>query len=159
MTAAFFHGLESQPWSEKNVILNKHFSRVYDPEMNYRNPQIFEVMHQCILEVKPDVLIGSSMGGWFAHCISTLTGIPTLLFNPAFVNRSFNPTVILGKETPLQTAIFGRHDLVIDPKTSVEWLMNNFAGPISFSFDDMEHRIPAEIFEYWIVNFIKKTNI
>jgi predicted esterase YcpF (UPF0227 family) len=158
MRTAFFHGLESPPVSEKNAILDKHFTDVYAPPMDYRDPGLFSRVLQEVTEKRPDVLIGSSMGGWFAYCLSTVTGIPTLLFNPACVGRSFNPIIETGKELPQQTIILGKYDDVINHQESMSWLVDNYHGPMSFTYEGIGHRIPADIFEKQIEKFIKKTN-
>ena len=84
MRVAFFHGLESPAISDKTVALEKLFDYVYDPAMDYKDSGLFNKVLAEVKKQKIDLLIGSSMGGWFAYCISTLTGIPTLLFNPAY---------------------------------------------------------------------------
>lgn len=156
MRAAFFHGLESPPVSEKNAILNRYFTDVYAPPMDYRDPGVFSRVLEEIEKNRPDVLIGSSMGGWFAYCLSTLTGIPTLLFNPACVGRSFNPVIKTGEEAPQQIIVLGKHDEIVNHQESMGWLVDNYHGPMSFTYEDIAHRIPADIFGKWITNFIKK---
>ena len=44
MRIAFFHGLESKPFSEKNQILIEQYgeSNVYAPAMDYRDPWLFD---------------------------------------------------------------------------------------------------------------------
>ena len=71
---AFFHGMESKPVSEKNKVLESEFSFVYAPPMNYRDPSLFRAVLNQVKESNIELLIGSSMGGWFAYCISSLTG-------------------------------------------------------------------------------------
>jgi predicted esterase YcpF (UPF0227 family) len=156
MRAAFFHGLESPPVSEKNSILEKYFSEVYAPPMNYRDPSSFRRVLQDITEFKPDVLIGSSMGGWFAFCLSTMTGIPTLLYNPALIGRSFNPVVETGNEVPKQTVVLGKHDEVINSRESMSWLVDNYDGAMSFTHEAIAHRIPADVFEKWVANISQR---
>jgi len=146
---AFFHGMESKPVSEKNRVLESGFSFVYAPPMNYRDPGLFtEVLNQ-VKESNIELLIGSSMGGWFAYCISTLTGIPTLLFNPALHSRQFDPQIELGEVKSHHTVILGRHDGIIDPIHSLQWLAENKVNSSSW-YVEMEHRIPIEVFEKWV---------
>ena len=107
MRVAFFHGLESKPHSEKNIELVKHFgeSNVYAPAMDYRDPNLFETVLKEIKERDIQLLIGSSMGGYFSYCLSTITGIPTLLFNPAVIGRSFDPVTELGNLPAKHTVV------------------------------------------------------
>lgn len=143
---AFFHGLESHPRSEKNVILDSEFDFVYAPSMNYRDSSLFETVLTDVLKNKVDLLIGSSMGGWFAYCISTITGIPTLLFNPALHSRSLDPIVSTGNMTPSHTIILGINDDVIVPRKSVDWFFEKGIG-CTLHYEKIGHRIPIDVFE------------
>ena len=146
---AFFHGMESKPVSEKNRVLESGFSFVYAPPMNYRDPSLFRAVLNQVKESNIELLIGSSMGGWFAYCISSLTGIPTLLFNPALHSRHFDPQIELGEVKSHHTVILGRQDGIIDPVTSLQWLAENKVNSSPW-YVEMEHRIPIDVFERWV---------
>jgi hypothetical protein len=148
-SAAFFHGLESPSYSEKNVELEKAFDEVYAPPMDYSDPRVFDQVLSEVKKRRPDVLIGSSMGGWFAYCISTLTGIPTLLFNPAVHSRSMEPRVKRGSQKAPHTVILGDSDSVIDPKKTVEWFSQQ-GVPIRTKSVSIGHRVPLDVFSKWI---------
>lgn len=152
MKVAFFHGLESKPFSEKNIELVKHFgeSNVYAPAMDYRDPTLFEKVLKEIKERDIELLIGSSMGGYFAYCLSTMTGIPTLLFNPAVIGRSFDPVVELGDKPSLHSVVLGINDDVIDPIESTAYFMNKGIGEFEYNKEDIGHRIPIEIFTKYL---------
>jgi predicted esterase YcpF (UPF0227 family) len=155
---AFLHGLESPHISDKTELLNKEFSFVYAPQMDYHDPSLFEKTLKEIQENKIDLIIGSSMGGWFAYCISTHTNIPTLLFNPAFHSRSFDPVVNTGDRCPHQTIVLGINDDVIKEADTVDYLHNNNIGGLVF-FETIGHRTPIDIFEKYVNkivnNFVK----
>ena len=146
---AFLHGLESPHISDKTEFLNKEFSFVYAPKMDYHDPILFEKTLKEIQENKIDLIIGSSMGGWFAHCLSTITNIPTLLFNPAFHSRSFDPVVNIGDHFPHQTIVLGINDEVIKEADTVDYLHNNNIGCLVF-FENIGHRTPIGIFEKYV---------
>jgi hypothetical protein len=148
--AAFFHGLESPPRSEKNDVMERVFSEVFAPPMDYRDSRLFDETLKSVKEFQPDILIGSSMGGWFAYCISTLTGIPTLLFNPAVHGRTFDPRVKIGSISAKHTVVLGKDDKVIDPSKTIDWFSKNGVGRARFNLAQMEHRIPIDIFMRWI---------
>jgi predicted esterase YcpF (UPF0227 family) len=157
MKVAFFHGLESPHRSEKNEILDKYFDaeNVYAPAMDYKDPELFNSVLQHLQENPVDLLIGSSMGGYFAHSLSTILGTPTLLFNPALHSRSFNPeNVKTGPHFPSQMFILGKHDTVIDPhKTFSLITADDYKFYTAITVEDMGHRIPVEIFESIIKEF------
>lgn len=150
MRVAFFHGLESKPNSEKNQILNKTFDYVYAPAMDYHNSNLFDTVLQGVKDNNIQLLIGSSMGGYFAYCISTLTGIPTILFNPAVVNRSFNPVTKVGSQKAHHTVVYGENDDIINPEKSQEWFKKYGVGSFKYYWENMGHKIPSNIFRKYI---------
>ncbi len=151
MRVAYLHGLESLHKTVKNEYLSNKFEFVYDPPMNYRDPNLFDTVLQNVIDNKIDVIIGSSMGGYFAHRISTLTGIPVLLFNPAVVDRSFDPVSHMGIERAEHTIILGAHDRVINPMKSLDYFQSWGANPYLIHIEnEMEHRTPLEIFQKYV---------
>ena len=149
MTVAFFHGLESPSKSEKNDALHLMYSNVYEPAMNYREEGTFEKTLKEIKRIKPDLLIGSSMGGWWAYCLSTHTGIPTLLFNPAVHSRPYDPKVPVGNLKAKHIIVLGTHDDVINPSSTVKWLRDKKIKA-TINYENIGHRIPIDIFSKWI---------
>jgi pimeloyl-ACP methyl ester carboxylesterase len=155
MRIAYLHGLEAPHKSVKNEYLSKTFEFVYDPPMNYRDLGLFGEVLQGVKEHNIDLIIGSSMGGFFAHRLSTLTGIPVLLFNPAVVDRSFDPVSHMGVERAEHTIVLGAHDDVINPIKSLEYFKSWGANPDLIHIEDMGHRNPLEIFQKYVNNFVK----
>jgi len=159
MKVAFFHGLESPHRSEKNEILEKHFGaeNVYAPAMDYHNPELYNEVLKHLQENPVDLLIGSSMGGYFAQNLSSIVDTPTLLFNPALHSRSFEPeNVVTGQHRPFQFFVIGKNDTVIDPiKTLFLTLSKEYEYPIGFAIEDMEHRVPSAIFEQHVSKYAK----
>jgi len=154
---AFFHGLESAPRTFKNECLDDIFGaeNVYAPAMDYRNPEMFEQVLNHLKHNPVDYLIGSSMGGWFAYKLSTLIDTPTLLFNPATNNRSFNPITYAGGDIVPQRVVLGKDDKVVDPIETCFFFKEKFKAGVKFYFEDMEHRIPDEIFEKHALSLLK----
>ena len=150
MRVAFFHGLESSHKSDKNSALAAEFDFVYDPPMDYKDSHLFERTLKAVKENNIDLLIGSSMGGYFAYCISTLTGIPTLLFNPTFVNRSMEPVTHSGNIKSNHTVVLGSKDDVIDPVQSRIWMTRKGVGRFDINWESNGHRTPIDIFTKWI---------
>jgi hypothetical protein len=147
---AFFHGLESAPKTDKNDSLHQRFDFVLDPAMDYRNPNMFDFVLSEVKRNKIDLLIGSSMGGWFAYCISTITGIPTLLFNPAFHSRPFEPVIKIGNKKSKHTVILGSNDDVIIPADTQKWISKSAIGSFKIHYESNTHRTPIDIFNKWL---------
>jgi hypothetical protein len=150
MRVAFFHGLESSHKSDKNESLHQKFDFVYDPPMNYKEAGLFDKVLSDVKKNKIDLLIGSSMGGWFAYCISTLTGIPTLLFNPAFHSRPMEPQVRIGNKKSKHTLVLGASDKVIPPMLTQNWVSKEGIGSFKIYYESNEHRTPIDIFDKWL---------
>ena len=149
MKAIFLHGLESNPKSEKSKFLAKFDAEC--PPMDYKNPGLFNEILAKIQNDRPDVLIGSSMGGWFAYCLSTITGIPTILFNPAVHSRSMEPAVQIGSMLANHTVILGKKDDVITPEGTLEWIKKN-PGNFKVNFEGNGHQTPIGIFKKYVLN-------
>jgi hypothetical protein len=149
MKVAFFHGLDSDPISDKNYKLRQFFDEVYDPKMDYRNESdLFNKVLSHLKKNPVDLLIGSSMGGYFAYCLSTHLGIRTLLFNPAVHSRPINTNVSMGDLKSNHLIILGTKDIVIKPQPTVEFFKS--VDNCSIIFEDIEHTIPIEIFKKYI---------
>ncbi len=94
------------------------------------------------------------MGGFFAYQLSTLLGVPTLLFNPAVHGRSINPPVKTGNLKVHHTLVLGEKDDIIDPFITSRWFKDNKEDTF-INYERIGHRIPGDIFNKWINN-IKK---
>lgn len=140
----FLHGLESKAKSDKATWLSENFE-AWCPALDYRNPQTFEKVLQEVRKFNPDLIIGSSMGGWFAYCLSTITGVDTLLFNPAVHSRSIEPFVQIGNIPSNHTVILGKFDEIIRPELTESWLSENCIGNYNIYFEDIGHRSPLPI--------------
>ena len=149
MKALFLHGLESKAKSQKSEFLAKFDAEC--PPMDYKQSGLFNEILAKIQNDRPDVLIGSSMGGWFAYCLSTITGIPTILFNPAVHSRSMEPVVQMGSLKANHTVILGKKDDLIKPEMTLEWIKNN-PGNFKVQFESNGHQTPINIFKKYVLN-------
>ena len=133
----YFHGLESKPGGHKVHYLNYEVDFVKAPEMDYTDPNLFEDWLDYIEREEPDLIIGSSMGGYFAMLLATHTKTKVLAFNPALHSRT----------------ILGKKDDVIDPKKTLKEL-DKFDG-LSVSIEEkMAHRVPLPIFIDGVDHFL-----
>jgi hypothetical protein len=96
-----------------------------------------------------DLLIGSSMGGYFAYCLSTHLGVKTLLFNPAVHSRSIEPVVIMGSKESTHLVVLGNGDDIIRPELTEEFF-NKVGGTNIIIREDIGHIIPIEVFKNYI---------
>ena len=150
MRIAFLHGLESPAISDKTDFLHANHD-AYCPALDYTNKEVFNKTLEEIKEFKPDFISGSSMGGYLAFAISSNTGIPCLLFNPALHSRTIDLELPIGEHKFKSMFVLGKEDDIINPEKTIRTLGDKkFIHSISafgLSFEEMGHRIPIEIFE------------
>lgn len=121
----YLHGLESPQGGPKVDWLN-NLGYVFAPEMSYKlNKDLFQDTLEEIKELgEPDLIIGSSMGGYFAYMLAShFENAEVILFNPALKERSVEfRNVIKGKYKVKGTIALSEKDRVIDPKITLETL-------------------------------------
>lgn len=154
MKIAYLHGLESSidPKDPKIIFLNDNFDKAYMPSINYRDDSTFDKLYKDIKSLNPDLIVGSSMGGYVSYLIGSKLSIPVLLFNPALVGRTFDPVVDDSnlKKTRIDIR-FGKSDSVISGKDVRKYLKDN---KVSFNHTEYTggHRVPTDVF----INNIKE---
>ena len=119
MKVWYLHGLESAAGGPKVDFLNEVADEVYAPEMDYNIPNLFNLLLAVGKANKPDLIIGSSMGGYFADALGSHLDVEVLLFNPALHSRSIEPIGVTYGETNWErNFVVGTEDEVIDPKAT-----------------------------------------
>ena len=142
----YLHCLESEPGGPKVSFLAEK-GTVYAPTMDYETLDL----HEFILTLgMPDLIIGSSMGGYIADIIGSILGVDVLLFNPALHSRSidfdFDNDTPYGGENYKRTIILGTEDDVINPKITKK-LRPHFDNSAKFEeIEGMGHRTPLDVF-------------
>ena len=87
MKVSYLHGLESPNYGPKVDWLNDKFD-TYVPKMDYNSETAFEeALDGCR---GSDLIVGSSMGGYFAYLIGQHLRIPTLLFKPMTIIGNYS---------------------------------------------------------------------
>lgn len=143
----YFHGLESKQGGKKVDFLAKKYITIA-PVMDYTDPNLFPDMLELVQDFKPDIIVGSSMGGYFAYTIATHTQTPVVLFNPALHHRSFEPQNIThGIHEVVGAVVVGKQDDVIDPVETMQMLRESVAkGQLRYYTEDHGHRTPLNVF-------------
>ena len=118
MNVWYLHGLESKAGGPKVDYLRKVSDKVFAPEIKYTNPNTFDVLLNLAKEDKPDLIIGSSMGGYYADAIASHFGINVLLFNPALHSRPIDTKLPYGDNFGRKFTVLGTEDKLIDYKVS-----------------------------------------
>ena len=144
----YLHGLESETNCSKVKYLRKLGHTVFNPPMDYKSKDCFKHTLHLIEMFKPDLIMGSSMGGYFAYEIGKHFDVPVVLLNPALHSRNFEPNVdILGDEDPLIYLIVGKNDDIINYEKTLNYLDEN-AGCFfrnKYFKGKHGHRTPVEV--------------
>ena len=138
----YLHGLESEPGGTKVSFLSSK-GMVYAPAMNYESLNL----HEFILTLGiPDLIIGSSMGGYVADVIGSRLGVDVLLFNPALHNREIAVNHEYYNNPYKRTIVLGTEDNVINPELTKK-LWSVFGNEAEYDvIEGMGHRTPLDVF-------------
>ncbi len=161
MKIAYLHGLESNNKGAKHDWL-KSISEVYNPLINYREESIYSSIREDVKDFCPNVIIGSSMGGYFAYEIARELNINMLLFNPALHSRTYQPDMtayIKGNYKPNLHLVLGINDKVIDPQKTINILKEQGYSDNNFKILNHAHSTPYDVFVNEINYFLEKMKI
>ena len=87
-TVVYLHGFRSHPLSNKGRIMSRAFQGEYAfiaPDLNDSPEAVQSILLNAVKGLKADetVLVGSSLGGFYAHWLSQRRGMRAVLLNPA----------------------------------------------------------------------------
>ena len=138
----YLHGLESEPGGPKVSFLATK-GTVYAPAMDYKTLDLDEFIHTLGM---PDLIIGSSMGGYVADIIGSRLGSDVLLFNPALHSREIDPEYEYYNNGYIRTIVLGTEDNVINPElTKKLWSIHGNEAEYD-EVEGMGHRTPLDVF-------------
>lgn len=142
----FIHGLESSNKSSKVDLMQSKGFDVVAPSMDYTtNDSLFSQTLEKVKAFQPHLIVGSSMGGYFASHIGTHYSTTLLLLNPALISRTFQPKILPdGKVKSDIWALLGEYDDLISPIQNFEILQNMGA---TIRKGKHGHRTPIESFK------------
>lgn len=79
----YIHGFASSGHSHKAELLQHHFEEVYAPSLSHVPQLALETLEQFADAMnEPPLLIGSSLGGFYALYLSQRLNLPAILINP-----------------------------------------------------------------------------
>lgn len=165
MKIAYLHGLESDPGGPKVEYLESQGHTVYAPAMIYKDTDCFRATLNALSVFEPDLIIGSSMGGYFAFEIATRLGCAALLFNPALHSRSFEPNVpmddMLTRKQIDCLVVLGRADDVIPFRETVNMICESseISDSSELMIRDHGHQTPYDIFVESVNYMVKRCDI
>ena len=151
----FIQGLESSNKSSKVDWMRSKGFDVLAPSMDYAtNDSLFSQTLEKVIEFQPHLIVGSSMGGYFAYHIGSHYSTPLLLLNPALISRPFQPKIVPdGTEKSEIWALLGEQDDLISTIQNFNILQNIGA---TIRIGKHGHRTPIEAFRGIFEEVIQK---
>ena len=152
MTSLYLHGLNSTNVNDRTEWLSQ-FGKVVNPLMHYQNyPENYRYLEKLVQKYHPDVIVGSSMGGYMAFHLGNYYRIPTILLNPALIMT----TIVKPDNRLLATDVkhyisLGKNDEVIVPDITKKLLKYWQVQFQIFEFN-IGHETPFEVFEKLCLN-------
>lgn len=148
----YLHGLESGQGGPKvDYLASKGICHA--PEMDYTRKDLFSYLISLIEDLNPDLIIGSSMGGYCAYVLGGLYKIPVLAFNPALHSRTFDPLLpsfVKSHHPSKMTVVIGDKDTVINGSQTLDYMKDNMMGNVANvtveRIKDMGHRVTLDVF-------------
>ena len=155
----YLHGLEGYNTGSKIDFL-KEVSDCYAPSINYKDSDIEKQLIKMVVNFDPDLIIGSSMGGYTALLLGNFFKIDVIAFNPAIHSRSFKlnlerlETIIL-EDRFKPVIILGMEDDVVNPLITEEILEDALFYCTIEKVEGLGHRIPFNVFSDIYNKYVK----
>ena len=155
----YLHGLESSNICDKVDFLKEN-TNVVAPSIDYSDPGLEEKLFYIVEKFEPDVIIGSSMGGYVGMMLANKYDIDCVLFNPAIHSRPMEPNlrslIYDGPKHGLNSVVvLGLEDEVIDPKVTVKLLEESEIDVTYEIYPFLGHRVPFDVFVNIYNKYIK----
>ncbi len=146
MKVLYLHGLNSTNINDRTHWLSQ-YAQVINPLMQYDNiPESYKYLEKLVLKHKPDLIIGSSMGGFLAYHLGNYYGIPTVLLNPALVMKMIvKPDNRIFPVKNTHYIAIGKEDDVVPPVTTKALLEEDRVNHFIKEYD-RGHETPLEDF-------------
>ena len=146
----YLHGLESSNTGSKVDFLHE-VSDCFAPYMDYKDINVEKHLMKMVQAFKPDVIIGSSMGGFVGMALANRYNIKCIAFNPAIHSRPIEPNLPSLQHDDVRfgfspVVVLGLEDDVIDPAKSEDLLEQMEIECEIERVEGLGHRIPFDVF-------------
>lgn len=155
----YLHGLESSNVCDK-VDFMRERANVLAPSIDYSKSNIEAELMYMVESFKPDLIIGSSMGGHCALMLANYYNIECIVFNPAIHSRSIEPKLdrLEAKDPNFNfqpVVVLGLEDDVINPLITKEILDDALFYCDIEEIEGLGHRVPFDVFVNIYNKYIK----
>ena len=105
------HGYQGEPQNSAfNTLCEAGYEDIISPSVDFdavEPKNITESLKFIVLQKKPDIIIGTSLGGFFAAVLSAETGLPAILINPCLMPFYHLPEIDYKGDITQFIALFG----------------------------------------------------
>lgn len=146
MTILYLHGLNSTNVNARTKWLTQ-YGKLVNPLMDYKNyPEDYRYLEKLVIMHKPNVIVASSLGGYFGFHLGNYHHIPTILFNPAMlitnIVRPHNRQLV---SLTSHFVSVGKKDDIIPPFTS-KIVLEEQRAKYDLKHYDIGHETPFDVF-------------
>ena len=146
----YLHGLESSNVCDKVDFLRER-AEVLAPSIDYNKSNVEHELMYMFEAFKPDLIIGSSMGGHVGLMLANYYNIDAIVFNPAIHSRPIEPKLerLEAREPYINfqpVVVLGLEDDVINPLITKEILDDSLFYCDIEEVEALGHRIPFDVF-------------
>ena len=161
MRIVYFHGWGGHYNEVKAKILAKFGDEVYFPEIDYSNSRnLIQYYYNELCGNTPQLIVGTSLGGYLGFYVSNLLKCPSLLINPALFLKGgveLRPsTDSMSHNFKEKEIIFSGKDEEIDVKRCIKSLKELGYDKQIKIYDHLTHQIPIDVFENCFTEFREK---
>jgi len=155
----YLHGLESSNVCDKVDFLRERVD-LLAPSIDYSKSNIEAELMYMVESFKPDLIIGSSMGGHCALMLANYYNVECIVFNPAIHSRPIEPKLdkFEAKDPNFNfqpVVVLGLEDDVINPLITKEILDDALFYCDIEEVEGLGHRVPFDIFVNIYNKYIK----
>ena len=161
-TILFFHGFNSSNTTNKFKVIDSEHKVSWS--VNYSSlthKEVALLYNKFIQQVQPDILVGHSLGGYWALLKSIEHKIPCVAINPTLhPHKTFDDYVDL-KTLDFNDGVHRAYHLelqdeIIDQRAIQEWVENETSNYKIFSYTDGHHRCQYLDEINWAINDLTK---
>lgn len=120
MNIVYLHGFASVGIGYKSESIRMAFDKcqVFSPDLPVDPKKVCELIENLLatLDDNPKILVGTSLGGFYAYYFSQLLRIPCILINP-----SMSPSNTLGKRVGTYINYANKSDVIVSPDFLEKW--------------------------------------
>ena len=167
------HGLNGSCTNTAYRFLSEYYKdaksvEIISPQLDYAVNSPYSILDEIRIQCSdPDIVVGTSFGGFFAYIVGATLGCKTVLINPCIPPHRYIPKLVSDyKYTDIleliwskysqisldYNMILGNNDTVLDIQTT----LNNLCTPVdNYTIISGGHSLNGEEYETWFKEILR----